>query len=132
MLRSPVTGYVVRRHKFTGESVRAQDSIIEVLEDGTLEAILYVPQSETGHLKSGERVSLSYLPDTELLSCVVLGAKSGFESPPECIERHYRHREELLPVRLRPMSDSGREVPLRLGATVRLPSGSPWHWSDRQ
>ncbi len=120
-LRSPVNGRVMRMRRFTGEYSDTSEPLLDVLEDNSLEVVLYLPQAQANRLEPGTQVNVRVVPSAALLPCTVHRLGDQFLAPPENLERHFRAHQRLLPVYLRPEHDRVETSALRLGSEVRLP-----------
>lgn len=120
-VRTPASGLVVKVLHFPGERCKAGEPIVSMLEEGSLEVVLYMPQDSSGVLAAGEEVKVSLDPYPEPLTCRVLRLGDQFEPAPEHIKRHYREGQRLLPVYLQPSSEASRWMALRVGGVVKLP-----------
>ena len=120
-IRSPVTGRVLTRQRFTGECVARAQTIFEVLEDDSLAVVLYLPQSHAEQLHVGDNVEVMIEPRRDRVGLVVERISDRFEAPPKNLQRYYKGFTHLLPVYLRPKYRCGEDSPLRLDCEVRLP-----------
>ncbi|MBN2216225.1 MAG: HlyD family efflux transporter periplasmic adaptor subunit [Pirellulales bacterium] len=120
-LRSSVNGRVVRISRFAGEYAETGQDILEILEDDSLEIILYVPQNNLDRWHKGSEVSVCVEPHAEMVPCVVERFADELEAAPPSIRRYYRRGEPLVPVYLSPRNTISDDAPLRLGSEVRLP-----------
>lgn len=119
-IRAPANGRVVRIHSFTGERAAPSNSIVEIVEDGSLEATVYLSQSRSNLLKKGDEVRLWIKPRSEVQEFRVSEIGETMERAPESLSRHYRKDEELLPVHLVPVSRDSESAEMRLGSEVVL------------
>jgi multidrug resistance efflux pump len=120
-IRSLVNGRIVRVARFAGEYAETGQDILEILEDGSLEIALYLPQNQVDRWKRDDEVSLHVDPKSESVSCVVDRIGDALETAPPCIKRYYRSEERLVPLYLRPKDSDEEHRHLRLGSEVRLP-----------
>lgn len=119
LLRSPVDGTVVVRSGFPGERADRGRALVTVLEEDSMEIVLYLRQDSARELSVGNRLSLRIEPHDEAVDCWVTRIGHRFVDAPSVLERRYARNEQLLPVRLHP--GHGTTDALRLGAVVRLP-----------
>ncbi len=122
-LRSPVRGRVTRTRFFAGEYVPSAAPVLEILEDGSLEAVLYLPQRMVGSYAKGDIIELHVVANAEELPAEVTGFGEQMVAPPPALERYYRSNQTLLEVHARPYKrdDAGDEKRrLRLGSEIRL------------
>lgn len=122
-LIAPVNGRVVKRHLFTGEYAAAAQPIIEVLEEGSLEAVVYVSPRLAEELPVGRQLELMIEPHPQRILCTVTRVGDRLELPPKNIQRNYRRNESLVPVYARPETLATGELALRLGSMIKLPYG---------
>ena len=122
-VRAPVPGRVVKWHRFTGEFAAVADVVAEILEEGSLEAVVYVPQHEAQSLQSGDEVVVVVAPNRQPVRCQVVRLGDQYEEAPDNLRRYYRHHEKMLPVYLRP--GYGETAFARIGCEVKLPA----NWS---
>ncbi|MEX0818266.1 MAG: HlyD family efflux transporter periplasmic adaptor subunit [Pirellulaceae bacterium] len=120
-IRAPVNGRVIKVHRFTGEYSDPEFPIFEVLVDGSIEAVLYVSQSDTSQFHEGQLLELEVPPASARTKCAVVRIADRYEPVPKSIEIHYRRDEKLLPIYARPLEGSNDVTTLRLGGEVRLP-----------
>lgn len=120
-IRSPVDGLVVSRRTFAGEHAKAGETLVTVLERGSLEIVFYLRQSDAGRLSPGDTVQFEIEPYAEKTPGVVSRFEDELRPAPVCVKTRYRADERLLPVRVRPRDDSGRWLALRLGGVAKLP-----------
>jgi hypothetical protein len=119
-VRAPANGLVVKVRHFTGEQCKPGEPIVSLLEEGSLEVVLYLPQDSSTVLAPDAEVKLILDPYPEPLTCRVQRLGEEFEPAPEHLKRHYREGQRLLPVHLRPGDESARWMALRLGGVVKL------------
>lgn len=120
-IKSPVTGRVSKRHRLTGESAKANEVVIEILEDNSIEAVLYLPQKVVDEYEVGKVVEVSIEPYRHSLQCRVDRFGDQFETAPPTIERFYQVNQPLLPVYLTPLHDTSDMLAARVGGTVKRP-----------
>lgn len=123
---APVSGRVTLRTLLTGESVKQGETIVEILEDNSAEAVLYVPQVYTNEFQVGERVMLTLEPFDKEVPCVVKRLGNQFQPAPNSIERFYQKQQHLLPIHLAPISEFREEFSMRINGTVKL----PYSWNE--
>lgn len=124
-IRAPSSGRIVRRHHFTGEFVGTSDTVFELLEEGSIRAVLYLPQHKTKRIKNGQRTKLSVPPNRGSLTFEIERVGDEMSPAPACIRRYYRPDQRLVPVFCKPMPgqlrDTQGDESIWLGAEVRLP-----------
>jgi multidrug resistance efflux pump len=128
---APANGLVVRIHHFAGENCKASEPLLSILEEGSLQVVLYLPQEASTSLAVGEEFNVLVEPHAELLNCVVARLGERYEPAPENIKRHFRADQKLLPIYLQPKDEPARWMALRVGGVAKLPYEwlSPW-WSN--
>src|SRR5262249_24986140 len=132
-VRAPANGLVLKVLRCAGESCKAAEPVVVLLEEGSLEVVLYLPQQASDRLTMGDAVDLTVEPYPEPVSCTLVRLGTQYESAPEQIKRHYSVGQKLLPVYLQPREELARWIALRVGGVVKLPAGVPalWHGSKR-
>lgn len=120
-VRAPTNGLVVKVHHFAGEHCKADDALLSLLEEGSLEVLLYMSQKVSTLLAKGAEVSLILDPYPEPLMATVVRLGDQYEPAPEHLKRHYREGQKLLTVHLKPQDEAVRWMALRVGGVVKLP-----------
>lgn len=123
---APVSGRITLRTLLTGESVKQGETIVEILEDNSAEAVLYVPQIYTDEFQVGDRVMLTLEPFDKEVPCVVKRLGNQFQPAPNSIERFYQKQQHLLPIHLAPIPEFREEFSMRINGTVKL----PYSWNE--
>ncbi|HEV3004460.1 MAG TPA: HlyD family efflux transporter periplasmic adaptor subunit [Pirellulales bacterium] len=127
-VRAPVDGVVVRRDCFSGEHAAAREPLLSILEEGSLEVVLYLNQDDGKLLALNDVLGVRVEPYDKPIRCQVTRLGTQLESAPQNIKRHYHSEQKLLPVYLTPTGPNGDVQALRVGGVATLPSG--WSWSD--
>ena len=131
VVRSPVNGTVLTRHRFTGEGAEHLQTLFTILEENSLEIVLYVPQQRIDEFQPDQTLDVSLPPFQNHIACRVARLGDENVSPPSQIQRHYAHQAKLLPVHLLPADVRLEESRVQLGAVVQLPfNASRWWNSD--
>ena len=120
-IKSPVNGRVSKRHRLIGESAKAGEVVIDVLEENSIQAVLYVPQSVVEGYQVGKEIEISLEPYAQKIQCTVDRFGDRFEAAPKSIERFYHINQALLPVYLSPNHDTQHLLAARVGGTVKRP-----------
>ena len=120
-IRAPVDGLIVKRFRFTGENAAAREPLMSILEAGSLQVVLYVPQRLSKSFAADDEIAVVVDPQTERIPCRVERLGDQFESAPESVQIYYRRNQSLLPVYLRPDPTLAVPMALRLGCVVKLP-----------
>lgn len=128
-IRAPVSGRIVRRHHFTGEFLQKSELLFEILEDGSLQAVVYVPQSQANGFSQGNEVQLVLPPYQSEKTFVIDRIGDQMIPAPASIQRFYNAHQKLVPVFTFPkpgeLIDTQGENSIWLGAEVRLPRFRP-------
>jgi len=123
-IRSPVNGRVLKTLFFTGEHAPSASPVVEILEQGSLEAVIYLPQRLARSYGKGDILQLHVVSSEQTLPVEVTRFGQQMETAPPALERYYRSNESLLKLHARPHTDghdAGEDSLLRLGSEVRLP-----------
>lgn len=129
-VRAPVNGTVLKRHRFTGEGAEQLQTLFTILEEDSLEIVLYVPQQRIDEFATDQTLHVALPPFQDQLACRV--ARLGHEnvSPPPHLQRHYAHQAKLLPVHLLPANGRLEHSHVQLGAVVQLPFDASRWWNS--
>lgn len=120
-LKAPVSGRVSKRHCLTGESTQSGETVIEILEDNSIEAVLYLPQSIVDEFEVGREMEITLEPNRHPLRCTIARIGGRFVTAPESIKGFYFENQPLLPVYLKPSPAAGPLMEIRVGGTVKRP-----------
>ncbi len=120
-LCASANGLVVKIHRFAGESCKAAEPVLSILEEGSLQVVLFLPQKSSTLLAEGDGVNVVIEPHAQRLNCEVVRLGEKYEPAPDNIKRHYAADEKLLPVYLQPKDETVRWMALRVGGVVELP-----------
>jgi len=118
---SPVSGIVVKRWNFSGETVNTTNFIFTIIADKSEFIIIYVPQEAVAQFVEGTPLELTMAPNSESVLATVQRRGDKYEPAPESIKRHYNNGQQLLPIYCK----IDREEPLQYGAVLKL----PYKWS---
>jgi multidrug resistance efflux pump len=127
IVRAPANGRVLAICKQVGEYAEPAAPLVELLAEDSLEITLLVTQNDSSAYRVGQRLEVEMQPLARLLTCEVTRIGDAFCEPPPQIETRFRHGEPLLPVILKPLTDSPATSPLKLGGEVRQPR--VWSWT---
>lgn len=114
---APVSGIVVQHRCVAGRRVVPDQVLLEIIQDGSTEPVVYIPQSNTLKMKPGRELVIHVQPNGEPLECRIRRIGDEYIHAPLAVERFYGRHEPVLPVILEPLSD----VHLKPGAMVRVP-----------
>jgi hypothetical protein len=117
-LCAPANGLVVKVTRFAGERCLPSEPLLALLEEGSLQVVLYLPQKSSASLAVGEDVNVHVDPYQEPLSCTLIQVGDCYEPAPEPIKRHYAAGQQLLPAKFQPRPESARWMALRVGSVV--------------
>jgi hypothetical protein len=120
-IRAPATGRVVRTHRFVGEYADQTTPIAELFVEGSMELVIYLPQSAARDYPVGRNVTLHVNSIETTVACQVERVAMQMRKAPESLKRYYRSSESLLPVFLRIKDSKSMPSWLALGSEVRLP-----------
>jgi multidrug resistance efflux pump len=116
-VRAPIGGVVVKRGFLTGNWVEEGQLVVEIVEDGSTEPVVYLSQESTQSLKVGNTYHIFVDPSQTPITCRVKRIGYEFAPAPVAIERFYDKNEPLLPVALEPLDHHD----LRPGALIKVP-----------
>jgi len=120
-VRAPVNGVVVKVVHYTGERCKAGEPVVVLLQEASLQVVLYMPQDASTILHPEQEVNLVLDPYREPLACQVERLGDQYEPAPEHLKRYYWEGQRLLPVHLQPNAEAQRWMALRIGGVVKLP-----------
>ena len=126
ILRAPFSGKVVSVSGHVGELCSEDRSLVELLEDQSLEIVVYVAQEQLDEFGVGRHVNAVLENSGEELACEVVSIGYRYEDPPVSGQSSAGLMQQLLPVYLQLPSDLPEGVTLRVGGTVQIPAN--W-WS---
>ena len=118
-LHAPFDAVVVKRHKLAGERVEPQEAVVDVLQTGSLEVVLYLVQDDVDALEVGDQIQVVIEPHAKKIPCTVVRRGNRMDSAPPAIERFYWSNEPLLPVYLKPDPKYDPWLSLRLGSMAK-------------
>ncbi len=120
-VKAPVSGIVLKRHRFVGETCKLSEPLVTILEEGSLHVVLYLPQKLSATYQAGQHVDLQLAPYAEPLPCTLERLGHRFEPAPEHLKRHYAAGQHLRRAYLQPRPDTAHWLALRVGSVVKLP-----------
>ncbi len=121
-VRAPSSGTIIAVTCHLGERTTPEQPLLELLPEGQLELVLYVPQSKANSYHAGQPLKVVVEPLGESLVCRVTRVGQRYEKPQSHVPGRYRPEQKLLPIYLAPPADLPAGTKLRLGSTVRLPA----------
>jgi multidrug resistance efflux pump len=125
-VRASTNGLVIKTHRFAGENCKTAEPLLSLLEDGSLQVVLYLPQAASTSLAVDGKVHLVVEPYPERLQCTVKRLGDEYEPAPEHLKRYYSAGQKLIPVILQPGDEWSRWMALRVGGVVKLPYQTPF------
>lgn len=132
-LHSPMRGTVIARHSLSGESVSTNQPLVEILEQDSLEVVLYVPAAFADDLIPDQILEVAVEPGHRLLKCRVTRRENRLVKPPESLGPHVSGNDWLLPIHLKPLPGYGPQLELHVNSVVKLPyAWSEWADDHRQ
>jgi multidrug resistance efflux pump len=117
-LCAPTNGLVIKITRFAGERCVPAEPLLALLEEGSLQVVLYLPQRSSASLAVGDEINVRVDPYPEPLTCTLLQVAERYETAPESIKRHYAAGQPLLPAVFQPRPESARWMALRVGSIV--------------
>ncbi len=129
-VRAPVNGTVLKRHRYTGEGAEPLQTLFTILEEDSLEIVLYVPQQRIDEFAADQTLHVALPPFQDQLACRVARLGNENVSPPPHLQRHYAHQAKLLPVHLLPANGRLEHSHVQLGAVVQLPFDASRWWNS--
>ncbi len=126
---APVAGRIIKRKCNAGEYVDPSQPVVELLQAGSVEGVVYLPQQSAGLLKVDDTIELIVVP---------LGAKQAFRvhrispelaAPPQALRSSYRAFKGLVRVHVVPIQvsqspnspESQADLSSWIGAELALP-----------
>lgn len=119
-IRASFAGTVIEVSRHVGEKIAADDPLIELLPEGSVELVLYVNQSDVTAYAVDQTHSVIVDPLPESVACKVTRIGNRLEKPVQHIVGRYRPVQKMVPVYLSPTNRLLANR-LRLGSTFRLP-----------
>ncbi len=119
-VRCPINARVARIKRLSGEHALAAENIVELMVEGTVEIVLFVPQKKIDHWVAGDQIDVMVQPYQSPIRCEIKHFGPEMQPAPPSIMRHYAADEALLPVVMRPL-DPRHTDQMVIGSTVRLP-----------
>ncbi len=117
---APVDGKIIKRHCHPGEFVDPSHPVVELLEAGSIEAAVYLPQQQANLLSVGNTVQLVVTPLGKRQTFRVQRISPELVSPPQSVQANYRAFKGLVRVRAVPVSCEA-DLTHWIGAELALP-----------
>lgn len=122
---APANGIVLKHLRLAGAHCRSTEPLLTILEEGSLQVVLYLPQDKSIAPAIGAAMELVADFHDEPLICSITRLGDQCESAPEHIKRHYWEGQKLVPVYLRVSDEQASRLTLRVGSVVKLPYRKP-------
>jgi len=119
-IRSPVNGRVIQAHRFSGEYADESQPIVQILIDGSIEAVFYVSQDAADQYPAGQDLDVIIPPAKTPTRGVVVRVGDELEEAPHHLRRYFNADARLLPIHVK-LDLEDRHRKLMLGGEVRLP-----------
>jgi multidrug resistance efflux pump len=120
MIKAPVDGKIVKRRCHAGEYVDAKTAVVDLLETGSVEAVVYLPQRKAGMLAAGDTIELAVSPLRKMQTFRVERISPELVPPPLALQSNYRAFKGLVRVRAIPL-ESSNDLSSYVGAEIALP-----------
>ncbi len=117
---APVDGRIVKRNCHAGEYVDLQQPVVELLQTGSIEAVVYLPQQQANLLTVGDTIQLVVTPLAVEQTFRVERISPELVPPPQSLRANYRAFKGLVRVRAVPV-DSASDLSRWIGAELALP-----------
>jgi len=122
LIRAPVGGQVIRSNYFSGEQVDATSVLLEILEDNSMEGIIYLSQQQASSYKKGQATVVCSGPYGGTVPCQVRRFGERYITVPDNLQRYYRKSEQVLPMYVRIETDLLANNRVKLGCEIALPA----------
>lgn len=99
---APANGTVLKLHRYAGEYAEPADTVVELVEQGSLQPVLYVPQDRSTRFARGSVIEIQDAAGRDLM-CRVERVGDRAEPAPLNIQTYYRKDVKLLPIVLSPL-----------------------------
>lgn len=143
---APVAGRIIKRNCHAGEYVDPSQPMIELLQAGSVEGIVYLPQHRAKVLKAGDTIALVVVPMGKRQVFRVERISPELSPPPRALQSSYRAFRGLARVHAVPIDESSEkstrymnpasDLSSWIGAELALPRFffrvSARHASERQ
>ncbi len=118
-MRTPVAGRIVRLDCLPGELAQSTVPILHILENNSLEAVLYVSQSAVPDMDIGQTMTISIDAADSSFRCRIERIAPELQTAPAAIAKYYPKDSKLVEVHALILSDhAAANIPL--GSTVRF------------
>lgn len=100
---APVSGRVIKRKCHAGEHVDPTQPMIELLQAGSVEGVVYLPQDRANLLNVGDSISMVVVPLGTRQTFRVDRISPELSSPPQALQSNYRAFKTLAQVHAIPV-----------------------------
>ena len=128
---APVAGRVIKRHRHAGEYVDPSQPMIELLQAGSVEGIVYLPQHRANLLKTGDTIAMVVVPLGKRQVFRVDRISPELSPPPQALQSSYRAFRGLAQVHAIPINEpsdasasntnAASDLSSWIGAEIALP-----------
>lgn len=124
-VRAPASGRIIHRKRLPGEFVAQGTELLELLEDRSMEARLFVTQDQAVRFPVGSLLYLDVPPHRARLPFAIVRIEDETSSVPDHAIRYYQRNARLVALVVKPIDSDLLKTqggdPVWLGAEVRLP-----------
>ncbi len=120
-LLAPMSGVVVKLERLAGDHAQSSDTVLTLLEEGSLQLAMYIPQAKARQVLLDQEFTVDLPPAVNSVRCRVVRIGQQYLPAPGCIKRYYRADEQLLPVYFRLLDSEVHAAELCVGAVAALP-----------
>lgn len=121
VVTAPVTGKIIRIERFTGERVEPGESLMELVESGSVRPVLYMVQNRAAQYEPGQTIQIELKPNRGLLNCTVERIGDEFHDVPKNLKGKITQDAQVVSVYLRPDDPDIANESMRLGSLIELP-----------
>lgn len=132
-VRAPASGRIIHRKHLPGEFVEIGSELLELLEDGSMEAQVFVTQEQASRFCVGSQLQLEVPPHRSKLPFEIVRVEDETSNVPDHAIRYYPRNARLVALVVKPLDENllktqGKD-PVWLGSEIRLPRlqwSFPW------
>ncbi len=122
-VRASLPGLVVKRPCLTGQWVGTAELLLELVEVGSTQPVVYMSQERTSQMQPGSELVIHVDPNRQPITCRVKRHGDEYVPAPPSLTRFYDMNEPLLPIVL----ETDTNVTLPPGAMIKVPHAMS-HW----
>ena len=104
-IRAPVAGRILKRHSHPGEVLQSNQAVLELVQSGSVQAVVYLPQSRAKSLAIGDTIAMTVKPLGTQQSFRVQRIASEVVAPPAALQTRYAANRGLVRVYAEPFGD---------------------------